>query len=471
MSKRLGVIVWPAHIIFEGVNSVLDKLQRAGVTDVATEAKVMAPAASAAEGRREPPDDGRCGGARTIDRPLWGKKELFIKVQPSFEFNPKIYEGKMYRPNHSGELTKKYGSVITEFLSEAKRRGMGAYIQIQVCHVPSVDPNNSGAPEVNESTPLLPNGRPASNRIYNFSSISSEAVREYACSQMRDIATAYPMIDGFVLDRLEQSFYTLDDVFLDFGEAARSKAEEYGYPFEKMKEKALEIYEGISRIPGSVLSAIKTPEDMSEFLNDLFVREPMVPQILSFRTRLVESYCRKLRETADSIREGMQLIGTVYPPEMALFTGVDFSKISRYLDGIHLKMFTMHWSMIVQCWAEQLMQMNSDIREEDAVRFSSLLFGFEDRTQKTLKDYEYPAPDQPHIAGNNALVRKVREAEREVQGKAAVYSFIHTYGPLSDVRRRLEIGWKNGEGGMWINRYGYLSDEKIDILTDVVRNS
>ena len=84
---------------------------------------------------------------------------------------------------------------------------------------------------------------------------------------------------------------------------------------------------------------------------------------------------------------------------------------------------TQDWSL--------LMQMNSDIREEDAVRFSSLLFGFEDRTQKTLKDYEYPAPDQPHIAGNNIGMGVVDVITAKLMAKACPeYAYVNALTSL-----------------------------------------
>ena len=464
MSKRLGVIVWSPHLIFEGVSRVLDNLEAAGVTDIAAIAQVAEPATDASCGRREPPDDGNCGGGRMIDRPIWGKHEMFIHVEPSYQFDPRFYKGQRYTPNPSGSLTREKGHIVGDFLSEAKKRGMGVYLQVQVCHVPEVDPNSSSAPKISDATPLLPDGSVSGNRIYNFASIASDEVRAYACSTLQDLYAAYPMIDGFVLDRSEQSFYTLDDAFLDFGDAARQKAEEYGFPFKDMREKAQKLYSGIVTANPSALSSIKEPQDVSEFIGEWLRKEPLIAEILAFRSKLVETYLHELRQAADSAAPGLKLISTVYPPPMSMLTGVDYSFMPRYVNGVHLKFFTMHWSMIVTCWAKQLLKMNPGFREEDVVRFVSLLFDFEDSTKASLEDYRYPEPNEAHIAGSGALVRKIREAEREINGAIPVYSFPHGYGPIDDVRRRFNICWENSKDGIWVNRYGYLSDEKLRIL-------
>jgi hypothetical protein len=41
-----------------------------------------------------------------------------------------------------------------------------------------------------------------------------------------------------------------------------------------------------------------------------------------------------------------------------------------------------------------------------------------------------------------------------------VTAFVHSYGPLADVVARYAIAARSGLP-VWINRYGYLSDEKI----------
>jgi hypothetical protein len=53
-------------------------------------------------------------------------------------------------------------------------------------------------------------------------------------------------------------------------------------------------------------------------------------------------------------------------------------------------------------------------------------------------------------------------------GDMPILPSVHAYGPLDDVERRWRIGWDVGEHGMWINRYGYLSQEKLDLLKRVV---
>ena len=90
-TRFVGVTVMPEYIQHEGVNGVLDNLQkRARVTAVATSPYVIEPATEKT-GSREPPIDAGAGKVRLLDRPLWGKRELFVRTAPSFAPETRLY--------------------------------------------------------------------------------------------------------------------------------------------------------------------------------------------------------------------------------------------------------------------------------------------------------------------------------------------------------------------------------------------
>jgi hypothetical protein len=64
------------------------------------------------------------------------------------------------------------------------------------------------------------------------------------------------------------------------------------------------------------------------------------------------------------------------------------------------------------------------------------------------------------------MAAKIRQARREA-GRTPVYALAHGYGPAADFRRRLRVAWQSSGGRVWINRYGYLSNEKLDIIREV----
>ena len=50
-------------------------------------------------GSREPPIDAGAGKVRLLDRPLWGKRELFVRTAPSYSAAiASLYRGLRYQP-------------------------------------------------------------------------------------------------------------------------------------------------------------------------------------------------------------------------------------------------------------------------------------------------------------------------------------------------------------------------------------
>jgi hypothetical protein len=83
-------------------------------------------------------------------------------------------------------------------------------------------------------------------------------------------------------------------------------------------------------------------------------------------------------------------------------------------------------------------------------------------------DYHYPEPEEPHPVGVRAMQRKIEQAKSEA-GKTPVYAMAHGYGPADDFRRRFAAAWQVSPAGVWVNRYGYLSDEKLRIIGETTR--
>ena len=87
----------------------------------------------------------------------------------------------------------------------------------------------------------------------------------------------------------------------------------------------------------------------------------------------------------------------------------------------------------------------------------------------TIADYGYPEPDEPHPIPTGAQVRKLEQVMAATRGRAKIYALVHGYGPLDDFRRRLQLVADSPVDGVWINRYGYLSDAKLDAIGEIWR--
>jgi hypothetical protein len=148
---------------------------------------------------------------------------------------------------------------------------------------------------------------------------------------------------------------------------------------------------------------------------------------------------------------------------------MDFSRAGRHSAAISVKLYTMHWGMMFRFYGDVLVQANPGVTEAKLVQ--ALLAWFDmDKEPRSLRlaDYAYPETNEPHTLGQQAQARKIALAQAEA-GATPILALAHGYGPADDFRRRLETAWSASGHGIWINRYGYLSDEKLAIVGDVCR--
>ena len=93
---------------------------------------------------------------------------------------------------------------------------------------------------------------------------------------------------------------------------------------------------------------------------------------------------------------------------------------------------------------------------------------------KKLSDYGYPKPHEPHPIPDDCQARKIAQVcnavkdraakDRAAPGRALVTPLVHGYGPHDDFCRRFQVVADSPADGVWINRYGYLSDAKLDAV-------
>lgn len=467
--KTLGIYAWPPHIQAEGINAVLDNLQSIGATSVSTSTYVAEPAVDGEGDRREPPQNGNKGLVREIDRPLWGRKALYLNTGPSFAHDTGLYDGQKYAPSPPNALTKKHGRVIHDFLAEAKKRDLKTYIQTSPSRLPTlregVDPSERVA-----DAPRLPFGKLPENRMVNFASLASPAVIDYMAAETADIVAEYPEADGLLLDRMEQSFYTFDDAFVDYGPHARNAAESYGLDFESINGAVGAALDRFAFITNDELDSVNSKLDVPIAFPGLSEYQQAgtdpLNDAMKLRSRITANLLNTLRGAADGVRPGVELIPITFPPPLSVLTGVDFAEYSKYADAVMIKFFTMHWPLIVTYWTEGITAMNPSVDPNKVARAVSTALELEDEPSSKASDYAYPEPDTPHRAGTEAQKSKIEIATNQAKGMPILPS-VHGYGPLADVERRWRIGWETGESGMWVNRYGYLSEPKLNLLKRV----
>jgi hypothetical protein len=467
-TRFLGITAMPEYVQNEGIESVLDNLVRAGVTAVATSPYVMQPD-DAQSGGREPPDDAGAGKVRLLDRRLWGRRELFVSTAPSFVPEKRLYQGLRYQPAEATDLTRRDGDIVQRFLRAAQARHLKVYLQVQAAIPPGYRVQFGGPQE--DDQPRLPDGRVPPRRLAKNGSLASEHIRKYTQALLTDLCRAYPDIDGIRVDWPEYPPYFLDDVFLDFGAPAQAAASRLGFDFARMQAEALSAYRHLhGGLNDPDLDAWTAADGGRHWLLRALARHRDLVDWLAFKAALVDELLAGFRQTLTAAAgKRIELMPNAFPPPFTLASGMDFARAGRHASAISVKLYTMHWPMMFRFYGDVLREANRNVTESKLVAALLAWFDMTDGPSSLrLADYAYPETDEPHPAGLAAQARKIAQAQAEA-GQTPILALAHGYGSAADFRRRLETAWRASSHGIWINRYGYLSDEKLAIIGEVCR--
>lgn len=460
-TKRfLGITVMSPFFQNEGIDRTLDNIiERAGASAVATNTSVTEPT-NEGEGAFQPPDDAGAS-VRLFDRSLWGKQALWLRSSPGHQANLGNFADSPYKPRPADDLTEKEGHVIGDFIRAAKARGLKVYIQTGATQPPGLR---------EEDTPRLPDGRILQGRMANVGSAASPAIRAWNRAWVSDIFATYPSVDGIRPDWPEYPCYTLDEAFQDFGAPVESWAAEHGFDFVRIRREVGRFYRYLH---GGLTNA-----DLRDFagadrgkfsLARLGNHFPGVAEWFRLKAALSTDLLRDWRAAITTFGgPDKELSANAFMPPFSHLTGLDFYAAGDFCASIAPKLYTMHWSLIIKFWGDVLLAKNPGLNERLLVRaLVNLLDLADEPVNAVIDDYGYPEPDEPHPIPNGPQVRKIEQALAAAGGRTPIYALVHGYGPVDDFRRRLRLVADSPAHGVWINRYGYLSDEKLDVIREV----
>ena len=455
-----GITIMPEYVQNEGVDGALASLTgKARITALATSPYVMEPA-DPKTGSREPPADADAGSVRLLDRPLWGKRELFVRTAPSFEPDRSLYKGLRYQPAEPTDLTRREGAKVAQFLAAARKAGVKTYLQVQAAIPPGYRVQFGGPADADR--PRLPDGRLMSKRVANNGSLASPELVAYHVALLKDLAKAYPDVDGFRVDWPEYPPYFLDDAFLDFSAHMQAAARRHGIDFDRMRSDTQRLYRYLH---GSL-----TNEDLQlrgHYAALLLIgRYPGVADLLRLKSLVMQELLTAFR---NALPARMELMPNAFPPPLTVLSGMDFALAGPVSSAISVKLYTMHWPMMLRFWGDQLKKANPGLDERLLVR--ALEDWLELRGEpgsRTLAETRYPEPNEIHPVSDAIMRDKIIAAQR-VAGKTPVIALAHGYGPLPDFHRRMRVAYEAAGRRAWVNRYGYLSDAKLQAIGEICR--
>ena len=402
---------------------------------------------------------------RLLDRDLFGERALSVRASPSFEPDSDLYKGLRYQPSTPDALTRAEGACVGEFIAQARSRNIKTYLQVQSA-IPPGYRVQFGGPEADDRC-LLPDGSEHEGRVDKNASLASPHIKAYGCAMIRDLVRAYPDMDGIRIDWSEYPPYSFDSLFFDFSPHAKAAAQRLNYDFELMRDDTTRLRAFLfeKMTDGDLLWLVENgPANIWNLLESY----PGALALRQFKSDLAAEIIGDFRTALDDASgHRMELIVQGFPPPWSQVSGFDVEKIAPLCAGIGVKLYTMHWPMMVRDYADRLCGANPKLTPRLLLAAIFRILDLLDTDPPTqISAVTYPAPDVPHLAGPDAQIRKVREVV-SLAGNTPVYAFAHAYGPIDDFRRRMDIAWHASTGRMVVNRYGYLSDQKLDILGQV----
>ena len=463
--QMLGITVLPEYFQVEGIEPVLDNCQYvAGANAITTSPYVMRLAADG-DGQREPPVDAGAGAVRILDRPLWGKRELQVLTSPSFHANRSLYSKTCYEPPVGDRFTGETGKIVADALASIKQRGLSSYFQVQAAIPPGYRVQFSGVLE--KDLPLLPNGQPVSNRVAKNASLASEDILQYQIALMIDLFQQYSDLDGIRIDWPEYPPYRLDSVFLDFNPQVESHCNS-PQSFQDLKNAIHGIYNWAhDAVTNNTVNRISDLPSLLDVLRDLGYYD-VLKQWLDLKRGLVTAYVGRIREALDQAGfSEKRLVPHAFPPPFHRLSGLDYGEVGDYSDHIPVKMYTMHWAMIARFYLDQLANKNKNLDEASLVR---MIFGVlsisDEKPPEKICEVQYPGPEDPQLPTTSVQRQKFEAAQKQA-GDTQIAALIHGYGPTDEFRNRFELAFNAAGRFAWVNRYCYLSDEKLRVMGEI----
>lgn len=464
----LGITVLPEYFQVEGAEKVIANcVEIAHSNAITTSPYVMRQAeqTEACLGQREPPIDAGAGGVRLLDRPLWGKRELYVETAPAFSPSRTLYRNLKYQPPAESELTQGQQHHIHDALKLADDHNMHTYMQVQAAIPPGY--RVQFAETDPDDLPLMPNQQPALNRVTANASLASTDILKYHCALVVDLCNQYPRLTGIRVDWPEYPPYRLDSVFLDFSPEVEQFANNRdGSSFASLRQNIALFYDALHGKPQPILtdSLLQDIIDAAtpwEMLADRFPQFAIL-EWLQLKQDLVFNYISELRNALDSHgHQDKQLVPHAFPPPFNIMSGLDFTRIAPLADHIPVKLYTMHWAMIARFYLDQIHENNPQLTEAILVSaVFKLLQISDDSAPSKISDVKYPSPNEPHLSSERVQHKKIALAQAAA-GDTPIAALVHGYGPVDDTISRLGVGLRASNNRIWVNRYGYLSDEKL----------
>ena len=459
--KFLGVFVNPVFVQSEGIKKVFDNLENAGAQAIAISCNVASPAEKG-RGRRFP-DLARDGHNRFLARSVWGKHEIQLEYFSAYKQNIRLYNNLPYRPVSKNVPSGVDCGVPDTMIAEAKKRGMQVHIMVH----PLVPPNTLA-----KDQPVFIDGsnpKPPQYIFKPWACVNSPDAGGYGLALVKDLLLHYSNVDGLILDFVEYSAYSLEDNFACFCKHCESRAREKGFDWDIIKSDMSSLWKWFHSLTSDELKhslcILRSPSRLLE----LFTNYPGWLQFLQFKADSVVDFYQRVRNQLNEIeQQDITLSARGGPPPWNRTSGMDYRGLSEICDTIMPKLFTFAYSALPRWFGQTMLTWNPGLLESDILDTVVEWMDLPDNIkQRSFSSYQIPGKDEPNPVMVKDFNNRLEEVMGQVKGSALCYPFAHAYMTDSEWIQMVTMIRDSSVDGMWIQMYGYLSDQKFKILREL----
>ena len=459
--KFLGIFISPDDVQNEGLDRVFANIQSVQADAISISPWISRPVADG-KGSRVP-DLHIDGHRRLFDRPLWGKRTLHLESFLTYEPDLTLYEAGAYPPPGLAAPPGLEGNIAQEMISEAKRRGMQAHIEI----LPFVPPGVHA-----EDQPVYVNGRrPQAPQIAFKACLNSPAAQAYGLAFIEDTMRNYPNVDGLFIDWAEYSAYLLEDHFACFCSDCEINAMNLGFDWKVIQKDVNALWDWLHELTSEKLALSLRLFSSPSALVEILCQFPGWMQFIQFKGQSVYGFYQQARHLLDDL--GFRQVGVSargWPPPWNLSSGLDFRLLAGLCDAVTPKLFTFDHAAMPRWYGQTLQRWNPDLSESQILdALVSWMNLPDDIEHRSFTDYQIPAPEESHPANIECYIDRLEAVVDQVDGKAHCYPYVHAYRPESQWKQTITMIRESRVDGMWVQMYGYLSDNKLKILADMWR--
>lgn len=453
MAKFLGILVTPDDVQNEGLEPVFSNIERTGADAICITPWVSRPTQPGLGNRL--PDLRIDGYQRQLDRPLFGKKVIYLESGLTYISNAACYASGFYPPPSPAPGDELELHLPQKMIAAAHDRGMA--VHMEVC--PFLPP---GLRE--QDQPVRIDGQhPAPPQVANKACLNSPDAQAFALAFIEDTLAHYPELDGIVMDWVEFSAYSLIDHFSCFCGHCRDKADVFGLDWECMARDVRATWDKFHHLsPDDLRSAIEHPGIM-DWLED----HSGWRQLIQLKSFSVVDFYRKVRNLLDQWGYAhVSLTARGWPTPFNLTSGADYEALADVCTVLAPKIFTFDHTCIPRWYGTKILSWNPGLSE--GLVLDALIAWLDlpdDLPVRELVDYRMPPPAGRHPIRDECYRKRIHETVQNVKDRAMCIPFVHAYRNEEQWRDILTIIHDSLAEGMWVQMYGYLSDKKIEILS------